>query len=260
MSKAVFVGSLYVWSSSRRVGQKYRDSNKVMLRRMTSVCIVSIFAPFWTGITQPTLLGIAIGWHALLATIVGLSLTLILFLGPLVMKYIEWVDDMIDDTEDDTVALSLKSIKSWRTLIVGPFAEEFVFRANLCPMFLIAGYSPTETILLTPLFFGIAHIHHIVNDGPLLALVQQLYTTIFGWYSAFLFVRTGSFYAPFIAHSFCNYMGFPPIGKLQNHPNKSFLWCMFGLGLVLFIILLFPLTDPDFHNSFYTHYFQNKKW
>ena len=40
-------------------------------------------------------------------------------------------------------------------------------------------------------------------------ILQFAYTTIFGMYSAFLFVKTGHFAAPFIVHAYCNFMGFP---------------------------------------------------
>ena len=47
--------------------------------------------------------------------------------------------------------------------------------------------------------------------GPIRShsLFQFAYTTIFGMYSAFLFIKTGHFAAPFIVHAYCNFMGFP---------------------------------------------------
>ena len=47
--------------------------------------------------------------------------------------------------------------------------------------------------------------------GPITShyLFQFAYTTVFGMYSAFLFIKTGHFAAPFIVHAYCNFMGFP---------------------------------------------------
>ena len=50
---------------------------------------------------------------------------------------------------------------------------------------------------------------------------QSTYTTIFGMYSAFLFVRTGHIAAPVVAHGFCNFMGFPDFNELLNHPPRT---------------------------------------
>ena len=40
-------------------------------------------------------------------------------------------------------------------------------------------------------------------------LVQFTYTTLFGWFEAYVFVRTGSLLAVIAAHSFCNWLGVP---------------------------------------------------
>jgi hypothetical protein len=46
----------------------------------------------------------------------------------------------------------------------------------------------------------------------LVVLVFQLvYTTLFGWYASYLFLRTGSILPPILSHIFCNIMGLPPI-------------------------------------------------
>ena len=50
----------------------------------------------------------------------------------------------------------------------------------------------------------------------LVSLFQFTYTTIFGMYSALLFVRTGHFAAPFIVHSYCNFMGFPDLSEVKR--------------------------------------------
>lgn len=86
----------------------------------------------------------------------------------------------------------------------------------------------------------------------LISLFQFFYTSIFGIYSAFLFVRTGHFVAPFIAHAFCNHMGFPDIPELiaQPEPKRCCLCVLYVLGLVGFILLLPTMTDPMwFHNN-----------
>ena len=54
-------------------------------------------------------------------------------------------------------------------------------------------------------------------------LVFQLaYTTLFGWFTAYIFVRTGSAYVACFSHIFCNFMGLPTIGRdLREHPRHT---------------------------------------
>jgi prenyl protein peptidase len=68
----------------------------------------------------------------------------------------------------------------------------------------------------------LAHIHHfyeftITHPGTPTShalgrsLFQFAYTTLFGAYATFLYLRTGSLLAVVVVHSFCNWMGLPRI-------------------------------------------------
>ena len=65
---------------------------------------------------------------------------------------------------------------------------------------LLGYYSPHGAVIMSPLFFGIAHFHHMIErirrgqdfkTAFFISSFQFAYTTVFGMYSAFLFVRTG---------------------------------------------------------------------
>lgn len=87
------------------------------------------------------------------------------------------------------------------------------------------------TILLSPLVFGLAHIHHFyefritnpqvhVTVAIIRSLFQLSYTTLFGAYATFLFLRTGSLLTVFLVHGFCNSMGLPRVwGSVQLTRN-----------------------------------------
>ena len=83
------------------------------------------------------------------------------------------------------------------------------------------------------------------------SLFQFGYTTIFGAYSAYLFMRTGHFVAPFIAHAFCNHMGFPDFQEvlMQTGPKKTFLIGMYIVGLVSWVLLMPLLTSPTWYSN-----------
>src|SRR6202043_2295332 len=87
---------------------------------------------------------------------------------------------------------------------------------------LLAKSSLLKIIFGTPVIFGLAHIHHFYEFrlthprtplvGALLrTLFQFMYTTIFGAYATFLYIRTGSLLAVILVHAFCSWNGLPRI-------------------------------------------------
>jgi prenyl protein peptidase len=115
---------------------------------------------------------------------------------------------------------TFSSWTGWRNLVAGPVTEEVVFRSLLVPLHLLAHTSPKKIVFVTPLYFGIAHVHHLYEfrlthpEVPFLPAVvrtvmQFSYTSLFGFFATFLFLRTGSVYTAIAAHTFCNWMGLP---------------------------------------------------
>ena len=68
--------------------------------------------------------------------------------------------------------------------------------------------------------------------GP---LVQFTYTSLFGAYSSYLFLRTGLIFGPVLAHSFCNCMGLPDFGRALQERD---LGVAFVIGLACFTTLV----------------------
>ena len=85
---------------------------------------------------------------------------------------------------------------------------------------------------------------------PIIPL-QFLYTSLYGAYSVFLFLRTGHVIAPVVAHSVCNHMGFPNFGDifLYRKRTQALLWAAFVVGLASWVYLLYPLTDPKLYGN-----------
>lgn len=84
-----------------------------------------------------------------------------------------------------------------------------------------------------------------------IAAFQFAYTGIFGIYSAYLFAKTGHFIAPFIAHAFCNHMGFPDIQEvlLQQDNKKYIILSCYVIGLIGWIYLLPVVTQPEWYSN-----------
>lgn len=109
----------------------------------------------------------------------------------------------------------------------GPITEEVIFRSAIVPLHLLARVSPGHIVFVAPLYFGVAHVHHFYEfrithpDTSIIAsilrsLFQFSYTTMFGWYATFIYLRTGSLLAVILAHSFCNWCGLPRLwGRVE---------------------------------------------
>jgi membrane protease YdiL (CAAX protease family) len=134
--------------------------------------------------------------------------------------------------------------KSIRNLIVAPWTEELVFRGCMMSALIGSGMSPIKSVLVSPLFFGVAHAHHAwmrVSNGERLRPVlfatafQLAYTSLFGAYAAFAFYRSGSVMAVTLSHVYCNLMGLPDFNFVQpHHPMyryRSILLASFVVGV-----------------------------
>ncbi|XP_049748573.1 CAAX prenyl protease 2 isoform X2 [Elephas maximus indicus] len=155
-------------------------------------------------------------------------------------------------------ARCLTDMRWLRNQVIAPLTEELVFRACMLPMLApCTGLGPA--VFTCPLFFGVAHFHHIIEQlrfrqssvGSIVlsAAFQFSYTAVFGAYTAFLFIRTGHLIGPVLCHSFCNYMGFPAVCAALEHPQRRHLLAGYALGVGLFLLLLQPLTDPKLYGS-----------
>lgn len=260
-----YVGSLYVWRSDLP-----RDHPTVIKRRFTSVLIVSGLSPLFvwawrefTGVrTGPSLLALmGMRFEGLIpAIILPLLLTMVLFLGPLMQLAMDCPWSLMDGIRvafDPWFWMLCFSDMRWlRNQVVAPLTEELVFRACMLPM-LVPCAGPFTAIFTCPLFFGVAHFHHVIEllrfrqgtlSGIFLSAVFQFsYTAVFGAYTAFIFIRTGHLMGPVLCHSFCNYMGFPAISTALEHPHRITVLSSYLLGVVLFLIFLFPFTDPSYY-------------
>lgn len=131
----------------------------------------------------------------------------------------------------------------YRNLVVAPLSEEVVFRSLAIPLFLLANVDQTRIVFVTPLVFGLAHLHHLVDflqartpKGRLLppvaawiqgicrSLFQFTYTSLFGFFAAFVFLRTGNLWAAVLAHTFCNHIGIPRLwGRVGQFADYDYI-------------------------------------
>nr|XP_005903607.1 PREDICTED: CAAX prenyl protease 2 isoform X2 [Bos mutus] len=241
-----YVGSLYVWKS-----ELPRDHPAVIKRRFTSVLVVSSLSPLcvllWrelTGIQPGTSLLTLMGFRLegiFPAALLPLLLTMILFLGPLMQLSMDCPCDLADGLKfvlaPRSWARCLTDMRWLRNQVIAPLTEELVFRACMLPMLApCTGLGPA--VFTCPLFFGVAHFHHIFEQ---LRFRQSSVGSIF--------LSAGHLIGPVLCHSFCNYMGFPAVCAALEHPQRRPLLAGYALGVGLFLLLLQPLTDPKLYGS-----------
>ncbi|XP_053613495.1 CAAX prenyl protease 2 isoform X1 [Plodia interpunctella] len=193
----------------------------------------------------------------IMATIFPLFLTVVLFMGPLSMQYLSGLLKLY--------AEPVYWISNWQDLvwvrnhIMAPLSEEWVFRACMMPL-LLQCLDPLTAVFSGPLLFGIAHFHHMleqirgglaIRTALMVSLFQFTYTSLFGAYSAYIFLRTGHFAASLVAHIFCNHMGFPNFSAVIYFPplQRVLIVFCFLLGLGLWSIMLVPITNPDIYDN-----------
>ncbi|KAK9466625.1 CAAX protease self-immunity-domain-containing protein [Lipomyces arxii] len=257
-----YVGVLYVHPRTRPSSTVFRNDNAVIKARVTAITFSSTLSAVATAyiLTSSNKFSISRGLDAIRVWPVppiwellrsSMLVTSVLFIGPLVEKLIlnkGWKYLREDLTEGLTGWIGI------RNYIVGPFTEELVFRACIVSIELQSGMSPVKSIWVSPLYFATAHIHHayeVYTESPdalsfaiISSLFQFGFTTLFGWYSTFLFLRTGSVWPPFIAHAFCNSMGVPRLGaRLEGPAWYTHLYnALLVGGAISFGLLLYPLT------------------
>lgn len=247
-----FVLSLYLAN-----GGKPRDHPTTVRRRITAVTMVTVTSPLLLYLlgdhpSLPSLMEtLGFKTSALLrAVILPLILIPILYAGP-ILQSITSVGGSVGNPligERRDIVL--------RNYVVAPIAEEVVFRSCMIPL-LRPHLGDGWSVVLTPLFFGIAHLHHMIGKWrhdrePLLSalvgtLFQTAYTSIFGMFSAYLFVRTSHASSAILAHSLCNVLGLPDFWGLHGHKHRYVIGTVYVVGLCTFIYLLPILTNPDYY-------------
>uniref|UniRef100_A0A8C3SN40 CAAX prenyl protease 2 n=1 Tax=Chelydra serpentina TaxID=8475 RepID=A0A8C3SN40_CHESE len=91
----------------------------------------------------------------------------VLFLGPLIQLSMDcpwdWVDGLKVMFDPRFWTLCLSDMRWLRNQVIAPLTEELVFRACMLPMLIpCTGQGPA--IFTCPLFFGVAHFHHVIEQ------------------------------------------------------------------------------------------------
>lgn len=266
----LFVGVLYLAPTS--ISKLDRDDPKQIYWRFQVLTVVAAICPFFVAFgfvlspkSEPISVKTLYCSLGLLpddfvrSLVIPTLVTLSLFLGPLMEKVfwnyregsawrVAYGRGGLTEALVKPAQNALDKPTAVRAYLFAPIVEEWVFRSCMVSILLRFGFSTSRTVLLAPLYFGVAHLHHgyrmVHQDGVplrraiLIVFVQFAYTSLFGAYATFVFCRTHNFYAIALQHSICNYMGFPQPGWMNGaHPlnsKKTILGASYILGIGLF--------------------------
>ena len=179
--------------------------------------------------------------------------TIILFLGPILQNIFTFINYDYKYIYKGSMNLYFKrlqrdmlSFDTFKALIIGPFTEEMIYRSFGCSLWESAHISYLKTIFILPFLFGVSHLNKVflektISSIKLKDFVPYLgvlgFTTLFGWWEAFVWLRTHSYFTCTFIHTFCNYMTFPDFKEAlewQNPVQKIFLYLGYLIGLIYF--------------------------
>ncbi|XP_014663824.1 PREDICTED: CAAX prenyl protease 2-like, partial [Priapulus caudatus] len=248
----------------------FRDHPETIKRRFISVFVVCCIAPIYLKklvlpsypeiFEEHTLwqwLGVKVNGLAI-AILLPCLLTMILFMGPLMLQYLDGLVPLyLGHIRVVCCRLTPLQTRLYAAYVAAciatcddgaaPISRGSSSRVSVSPLSAITQLKKLCNRTLAQTFINV----HVM----FFSVFQFSYTTIFGTYSAFLFLRTGHLAAPFVAHSFCNHMGFPAFNEVlsHRHPKRTFIALSYIVGLLLWIYLMWSATDPMwFANDVYT--------
>lgn len=254
--------------------EKWRDDPEIIKARFmviglaSAICCAIVSALLW-DLSQDVMTG----WDLARLTCRYLGLvpgdsilphliTPLLYLGPLVAMFL---GEELPFQRYFSLSLTIDkftSLVGLRTYFVGPFTEELVFRACVLAVYHLSGSMTSRMVFLSPLTFGVAHAHHAwdtynrygrtrsaLQRAIQASLFQLLYTTLFGFHAAYLFLRTGSLLPAWSAHAWCNVMGFPMLAwevrRCRNAFEKTALILAYILGIIGYIYAIPRWTKSE---------------
>ncbi|KAJ8087121.1 CAAX prenyl protease [Marasmius tenuissimus] len=279
---------------SRGANERWRDDPDVIRARITAVTIATALctAVVWIVVWKSVYSGnsetlYVAGRHAL--EVLGLELQLpspssmkpislwntlspyllapLLFLGPLYAQFLLMAHPKRTWSLRAHFQTAYMNIQGLRNFIIAPITEEMVFRACIVAVYHLGRVSRNKTIWLGPLNFGVAHLHHAwdiynrfgrtgkaLKQVALTTLFQLGYTTLFGAFCTFVYLRTASIFPVIFAHMFCNVMGFPDFNgdvQIGAQNRRGFaVKAAYLAGLIGFSFALTRWTRNSAQSSF----------
>lgn len=155
-------------------GVDRNNSNSVRRRLFAALvtCIVSIYLTLYQLNWQWHLMGFRTSSFGMAAVVPSIPV-LVLYAGQILLLYLDGQLQYFLSSKCLNFITSFIAVTTWkkslsdicwiRDIFLAPITEEIVYRA--CTVSLVAEcFTKWQTIFIAPLFFGISHLHHVLND------------------------------------------------------------------------------------------------
>lgn len=195
------------------------------------------------------------------ALINSIGLTGTLFAGP-ILQYL--IQPEPSNPYQEALQDSSSMLLPLRSYVIAPITEEIVYRSCLIPLLYKFCTSDAQAICTVPLFFGIAHAHHLFEKTVILnqdfrvsllqTIVQMLYTTVFGALSTFIYLKTAHLSAVIAIHSMCNILGLPNFIGVMREPStvkRCLLKIVYVAGIIGFGYGCTLIKPDDYENTIF---------
>ncbi|KAN0087830.1 CAAX protease self-immunity domain containing protein [Tylopilus felleus] len=259
----------YGFSRPKLHNERWRDDSDVIRARLvavgsaTLICCAIVFGlmsanatNLWTALQMTVN---HLGWIS--TGILPFFITPLLYLGPLYAHFVRGtLPGQCNWSFQEDLLSFFFSVTGIRNYLVAPITEEVVFRACVLTVYHLAQVPRVRMIFLCPLLFGAAHVHHAweiynrygrspaaLKRAAVGTVFQFIYTSIFGFYCSYLFLRTGSIFPPITAHIFCNVMGVPQPGyDISERPDRKLaILIAYFVGIAGFVCVLSSWTVTE---------------
>ena len=141
-----------------------------------------------------------------------------------------------------------------KQIVIAPIVEEIYFRGIVFGLYRDTGFfdqNPQTCIVVLPIYFAVAHAHQIIlkrnEQWPvikremIIGVFRIIYTQVFGIYSGWVYIKTGSLWSAILLHSHCNFFGVPNFGLVFNSniylPKRIVIGVMYIVGTIGFFSL-----------------------
>lgn len=180
----MFVGFIIQLVTKGTIDLETATSNSLIPSLLIAYALTLVYLRMrgWLTFSKTDLSPVSVGVIALSIVICGSGMLLI----ELLLSYLSFIPDLMKPTFD---IIQQSTVGILCIAIIGPVIEELVFRGAIMRE-LLQRYSPTKSILISGMVFGLIHINPIQVIGAM----------IFGFILGWLYYRTRSLVPGIVLH------------------------------------------------------------
>ncbi|CAD8153246.1 unnamed protein product [Paramecium octaurelia] len=253
----MFISSVYVWKQIKRYLKMSANAKLKTLSVATSVLLMILIQRYIIGNCSSIVecIHIKVDLNSILFPLICNTF---LFLGPIYNQILDKLllkENFVNRFNQNQVFDDRMLIR----ILLAPLLEEITFRA----LFYQNIEDQSDFRLITSILFSLAHFHKFFSffrkerkfrsmynkeankfrdfkacftKALFTTLFILMFTFIFGFYAATVFLKTRSLISVILLHSYCNYLGFPKLKQIFSNTKINIIKILvvYFVGIVFF--------------------------